>query len=149
MYIQTNKYSHQFKSTKKCVEFVLVLLGIALFFPACAQFKNVYRYDFLEGKNNQKIIVSKNEPIAQFICTPLGFLPCSLNSVDTDVNKDVSYLQCAKNILPYANNIEANYILIQEPIQILGISWRDAKANLYKCQWLPQPQQNITTYGNP
>lgn len=112
----------------------------SILFTSCAIFTKFHPYEYLQTTDNQNIIVSKEEPSDQFICSPLGFLPCSFNNQTKEADEENFHMQCAQNIQPYAQNIEANYIYIQEPIKILGISWRDAKANLFKCKWLPQLQ---------
>lgn len=129
------------KNINKVITNVFLVIGL-IFLSGCAMFSPTYNYDYLEGNKGQSVIVSKHAPYSQFVCSSLGFLPCSYNSKNETVENNVAYMQCAQNVLQFAVKIDANYLHIEKPIQTLGIKWSDAKANLFRCQWLPLPQNN-------
>lgn len=120
--------------------FGLVGWGGLLLLSACASVA-IHRkpFEVLSGSAQHRVVVSHYEPHPEYVCKSLGFLPCSLNSENI---KSDNPNQCAVNLLPYVEKIEANFIYLEKPLQALGINWRDSKANVYHCLYVPQPMGN-------
>lgn len=134
----------------KFLPFKLMTWALPTLILASCAHKMPIPIETLKGVIQPHVVVSRSSPHEEYFCKSLGFLPCSLGDKHEEPVVGREHLQCAKNLLMYAERMGTNYIHMAMPVQMLGISWRDAKANLYDCQYLPQPSKpSIKSFNLP
>lgn len=136
--IHSKKMSAQNTAPSSALAPLFWLLLAGLLF-ACSSTPVPHSFEVIRERTANNVVLSAHAPHQEYLCQSLGFLPCSLGDGESTPKEGRESWQCAHNLLNYLDQMGANYLFVETPLRVFGITWRDSKANLYRCQYLPQP----------